>query len=356
MADGWNMFRNGPTGVGTDSLSFEPPVDLAWVSKFKGRLYATPIINNGLGVMPGLDKKIHLFDPETGKISGRIKTKSSSSSTPAIAENLLYIASEKGDGRLRCINLKSGDVVWEKRLGDISAPIVLHDRSLFIGNYAGEFYCINRFTGDVNWLYKTGGPILGGAAANEERVFIGSSDASLYCFDLSDGKELWRYQTGGAVVSTPAIGRYCFFGSQDHNMYAVGINTGNEVWRFQTGGQIFSSPVIDGDAVYFGSNDRYFYSLSLISGYLRWEFMTDAIVNGAALVMSNAVIFGSGDKHVYFLDKRTGSELDRFETRSRVVSSPVYYRGRVYVACAENRLYCFEDQQLIPAENASVAP
>jgi outer membrane protein assembly factor BamB len=353
--DGWNMFRNGPTGYQDVTSTIRPPVSLIWGTKLKGRLHATPIVNGSLGVMPALDRRIYLFDPETGAKRGRIKTQSSSSSSPAVAENLLYVASESGDGRLRCFNINSGKTVWVQDLFDVSAPIVLHDRVLLIGNYVGEFYCINRYTGDINWSYRVSGPIVGGAAVADDKVIVGSSDGHLRCFNLDDGELVWEFGAGRAILSTPAIGEYCYVTSTDRHLYAIDLQTGDEVWRFETGGQVFSSPVLDNKAVYIGSNDGCLYSVSLDRGNLLWQFRTGAIVNSTPLVLSDAVVFGSGDSHIYFLDKLTGDEFYRFRTKSRIVSSPVYYRGRVYLACSERWLYCFGNEASESATNADIA-
>jgi outer membrane protein assembly factor BamB len=354
--DGWNMFRNDPAGYQDVTSTIRPPVSLIWGLKLKGRLYATPIVNGSLGVLPALDRRIYLFDPETGAKRGRIKARSSSSSSPAVAENLLYIASENGDGRLRCLNINSGKVVWVQDLSDVSAPIVLHGRALLIGNYAGEFYCFNRYTGDINWSYRTGGPIIGGAAAANGKVIVGSSDGYLRCFNFEDGELIWEFAADEAILSTPAIGEYCYVTSTDKRIYAIDIITGNEAWRFETGGQIFSSPVLDDEAVYFGSNDGCLYSISSYDGHLLWKFRTDAIVNGTPLVLSDAVVFGSGDSHVYFLDKHSGDEFYRFRTKSAIVSSPVYSRGRIYMACSDRWLYCFGSKAAEAAINADIAP
>jgi outer membrane protein assembly factor BamB len=340
-SDGWDMFRNGPSGFASTTHRLQQPVSLLWEKDFKGRLYASPVINNDLGIMPSLNGKVYIFDPSSGDGKGKIKLNSSSSSSPAIAENLMYVAAEKGDGRLRCINVNSGKVVWEFDLQDAAAPIVLHRRSALLGNHQGDFYCFNRFTGDVMWHYNTGGPILGAAAAADRKAFVGSTDGVLYCLRLDDGELLWKFHADEAIYTAPAIGRYCFVTSADRNLYALDPETGNEIWRFTTGGQVLSSPVFDDQSVYFGSNDRFLYRVSQENGELIWKFQTGAVVNSTPLVLADAVVFGSGDKHAYFVDRSSGKKIFSFECKSRIVSSPVYCRDRVYVACTEKRLYCF---------------
>ncbi|MBU1471787.1 MAG: PQQ-binding-like beta-propeller repeat protein [candidate division Zixibacteria bacterium] len=352
--DGWDMFRDNPAGVADSNISLRNINALIWSRKSKGQIYASPVINDGLGVIPALDRRIYLFDPATGDGIGKIKMNSSSSSSPALAENLLYVASEAGDGRLRCINITRGMEVWAMELGDVSAPIILHDRTLFVGNYGGDFYSINRFTGDVNWTHRTGGLIRGGAAVADGRVYVGSTDGYLYCLDIDSGDVAWKFRAESAIFTTPALSNLCFVTTFDGLLFALDPASGDEVWRFQTEGNVFSSPVADGEAVYFGSNDGNLYSLSSRDGFVLWRFQTESIVTATPLVSSDAVVIGSSDANVYFIDKGTGREFFSYTTSSRIESSPVYYDGMVFIASADRHLYCFG--QSGTAMSARIAP
>ncbi len=352
---GWDMFRNSTDGCAVNA-SLRDVNTLLWSRKLKARVYATPVVNNGLGVIPGLDKKIYLFNPDNGKGIGRIKTKSSSSSSPAICENLLYIASEKDDGRLRCINLTNGLLVWERKLGDLSAPLILHDMSLLVGNYEGEFYSINRFTGETEWSYSTDGPIKGGAAALDGKVLIGSADGKLYCFDSATGDLYWSFETEGAIFSSPAMdATACYVTSFGGVMHAVDLASGQELWSYETSANVFGSPVIDQSAVYFGANDGGFYALSKLDGSLIWTYQTETIISSTPLVGRDAVLFGAGDGMVYVLDKVDGSKLFEYQTGSRIKSSPALYDGKVYVVTTEKKLFCFGSQPKVADNRATSA-
>ncbi len=352
-ADGWDMFRNSTDGNAFDTTLGDVNT-LLWSRKISTRAYGTPVVNNGLGVIPGVDRRILLFDPENGKGIGKIKIKSSSSSSPAICENLLYVASEKGDGRLRCINLTNGRLVWERQLGDISAPLILDEGSLLIGNYRGEFYSINRFTGEIEWSYSTDGAIRGGAAVFGGKALVGSSDGKLYCFDSSTGDSLWSFDSGAAILSSPAVdSAACYVTSFDGILHAISIKTGEELWRFRTLASLLSSPVIDRSAVYFGANDGGFYALSKDDGLLIWLFQTETIINSTPLVGSDAVMFADGDGTVYLLDKFAGGKLFEYKTGFSIRSSPVFYRGKVYVVTTEKKMFCFGSQPVSVSANSA---
>jgi outer membrane protein assembly factor BamB len=356
QSDGWDMFRNDVSGAMQADVSLRDVDKLLWSTKMKAKMYASPIVNDGLGVMPALDKRVYFFDPHTGESRGKIKTESSSSSSPALAENLLYIASEEGDGRLRCINVTRGKQVWAMDLGDVSAPIIIHDRTLFVGNYGGEFFSINRFTGELNWKHKTGGPIRGGAAVSGDDVFIGSTDGYLYCLSSDSGDVVWRFDVGSAIFTSPAVGNLCYITTFGGYLVAVDPTSGAKTWEFKTHGSIFSSPVVDDNSVFFGSNDGSLYCVSTADGSMIWRFQTESIVVSTPLVSSDAVIFGGCDARVYFLDKAIGKEFFSYDTSSRIESSPVCYDGMVYVASTDRHIYCFGQSGTDTAISARTEP
>jgi outer membrane protein assembly factor BamB len=379
--NGMEMFRNEPLldvyCAEIDSLYWEADVD--------GRVYATPVVCNGIGILPRLDKKVHVFAPKTGKGIDNIKAKSSNSSSPAICDNLLYIAEEDEEGRLRCINLTNGKLAWSRELGDISAPLIVHDRAVYAGNHAGVFYSVNRFTGEIQWSFETGAAIMGGCATLRDRVIVGSTDGKIYCFSDLEGNLLWTFDAGSAIYTTPAVsyspgvrltenggrdestlegrnppssGPYrkssCYVATYGGTLIEIDARRGIETWRFETGGSIFSTPVIDRRLVYFGSNDGNFYALDSKRREVLWSLDVGSIVSCAPLVTADAVAFGTGEGEFLIVDKYDGSLLYGFQARSRIKASPVYYEGRIYVACTDRRLYCFGESMPDTLQSAQV--
>jgi len=351
VRDGWDMFRNSEQGQSHDTISIGQPMELLWRKEFGGRIYGSPVINNGLGVLPALDKRLYYFNPETGSEIGSFKMDASVGASPSISENLLYVAEEKTDGRVRCININSGREVWVRRLGDVSSPIVISDRLVFVGNYRGTFFCLNSLTGEINWVIETNSPIRGGAAVSEDCVYFGSTNGFAYCVNLTDGSVKWKFETERAIHTSPAVSTVCYITSTDGNLYALDAATGDLLWKFATDGQIFSSPIASHEAAYFGSNDGRLYSISR-AGRLIWQFDAGSIINSTPLVTSGSVVVGTGDGRIVFLERSTGEIMKEFVAKSGVRSTPVYYNGKVYVACTEKRLYCFGQPDSSRAEMA----
>ncbi|MFL6121446.1 PQQ-binding-like beta-propeller repeat protein [Actinophytocola sp.] len=103
-----------------------------------------------------------------------------------------------------------------------------------------------------------------------------------------------------------------------------------------------SEPAVVGDTIYFGGSDGRFYARDARTGAARWEFDLHSVDpegrviawDGPA-VSYGKVYFGDARGYFYALDARTGAL--RWSTRidahpaATVTSSPIVYRGRVYV-------------------------
>jgi polyvinyl alcohol dehydrogenase (cytochrome) len=103
-----------------------------------------------------------------------------------------------------------------------------------------------------------------------------------------------------------------------------------------------SAPAVVGDTIYFGGSDGKFYARNARTGAAKWEFdLTSVDPAGFAVawdgpaVANGTVYFGDARGYFYALDARTGAL--KWSTRidahpfATVTSSPIVYKGRVYV-------------------------
>lgn len=103
-----------------------------------------------------------------------------------------------------------------------------------------------------------------------------------------------------------------------------------------------SEPAVVGDTIYFGGSDGKFYARNAKTGAAKWEFdLTSVDPEGRSVVWDGPavsdgkVFFGDARGYLYALDARTGAL--RWSTRidtnpwATVTSSPIVYKGRVYV-------------------------
>jgi orotate phosphoribosyltransferase len=181
-------------------------------------------------------------------------------STPAIDDARLYFGSD--DGTFRALNLGSGAVEWEFRVGPhpfgkgiISSP-ALYEECVYFGAYDGTMYALERQSGKKRWVYNDADWIGSSPALAEDLglLFIGlefglwKKRGGIAALDLRTGKEMWRDRTPSLTHGTPLyIREECLvvLGSNDGVVYAYDAKTGERRWVYQTNGDIKTAPAYD---------------------------------------------------------------------------------------------------------------
>jgi outer membrane protein assembly factor BamB len=369
---GWESFRGNNENTGYVPQSLETPNKLLWSLETKGHLKSSPVIGKGILFIGSLDKKILFVDALSGKNLGIHKTSSSISSSPCIRDTILYFAEDKGDETFLALNLLTGDLLWKKKLGDISSSPQIDQDKIFIGSNSGLLWAFNRESGEKIWEFKTEDAVLSTPATDGKILCFGSGDDNLYALDKDNGELKWKFKAEGSIYSSPAIkvenpalrqaqggeqsrttngmnrmvhtnggDDKVFFGSVDGYLYALKIEDGSLIWKFKTDGDIYSSPAVAESLVYIGSNDYFMYAVDLSTGKLRWKFETGGAIHSSPIAVGDKLFFGSYDGSFYVLDRFSGKLLWNYQTKGMISSSPAYYDGKIYIASEDGYLYCF---------------
>ncbi len=204
-----------------------------------------------------------------------------------------------GDERLRCIDLNSGKVLWEKlesieyqdlygyEAGPRSSPLIHKDRVITYG-VTGKLVCRRAKDGQKLWSVDTSlaygvvqnffgvgaAPLVfedlvivmvGGSPPEDQAIPPGqldrviSSGSALVAFDLKSGKERWKSGDDLASYSSP---RPIKLGTRNgillfarNGLIAVDARSGEELWRFDHRASILESvngmmPVVKDDRVF----------------------------------------------------------------------------------------------------------
>ncbi|KYK22487.1 hypothetical protein AYK24_02105 [Thermoplasmatales archaeon SG8-52-4] len=78
-----------------------------------------------------------------------------------------------------------------------------------------------------------------------------------------------------------------------------------------------------------------------------WSYNTNNIISSSPAVSNGKVFIGCADKKLYCFEMMNGSILWNFTTSGKISSSPAVYNGRVYVGSQDSIFYCLD------AENGS---
>ncbi|XP_053314643.1 beta-alanine-activating enzyme [Spea bombifrons] len=200
----------------------------------------------------------------------------------------VYIGSHSH--RVQALDLLSGQVVWERVLGDrieSSASLSKCGNFVLIGCYDGSLYSLNRHDGETHWIFTTEDAIKSSPTVDplSGLTYVGSHDHHLYALDIDAKQCIWKsYCGGGAVFSSPCISStpyHVYAATLGGLLMAVNPATGDSIWTFVCGKPLFASPQCNQDHVFIGCVDESFYCLSH-AGEKVWNVRTSGPIFSSA--------------------------------------------------------------------------
>jgi outer membrane protein assembly factor BamB len=264
----------------------------------------------------------------TGKRAWRFVSRRCVAASPAVADGRVYMtflnhppcnASRVRDGEVIAFAAGSGKVVWRRTIGPSeSSPLVVGD-TVYLGDWRGVVYALDRRTGRTRWTFRTDGEVKGAPALAGGTIYVGSYDSHVYALSARTGRLRWkasaqqRLGSRGTFYATPAIayGRV-YIGATDGKMYSFGAGTGKLRWSYGTGGYVYGSAAVWKQRILVGSYSGWFYAFDAATGAVRWRFHANGPISGSATVVNGIVYFATLKRRTYGLDVRTGRAVWTF--------------------------------------------
>jgi serine/threonine protein kinase len=235
---------------------------VVWTYYADGPIRSSPRISDRHVFFGSDDSNLHIVNAMTGRRALRMDLGAPIRSTPLVYGEYVYVGTENGD--FFCIDFQ-GRIKWRARAkrGITSSPSVADD-IIYYGSIDGFMYAMDVETGWGVWRFRMMKGTVSSPTINENYVYFGSADEHIYCIDTRTSKEIWRYKTDHQISSSPYIHHEVLFcGGVDNNMYCLDRKTGNLIWKFPTGDPITGSPIVHDDQLFFGSCDHKLYAVKL---------------------------------------------------------------------------------------------
>jgi eukaryotic-like serine/threonine-protein kinase len=310
--DSWTSFRNGPQQLGIAEGTLPENLELLWEH------------------------------PAPDGVSG----------TAAIAGGRTYVGTI--GGKLLCLELRTGKVVWEYRslksedpnafLPGFQTPVTLTDELVLAGDEDGTLHAVDRETGRQRWSVPTDGEVVGGATVIDDRVIFGSHAQRLFCRKLSDGSPVWEADTQGPVNGSPAIGNGQTFvtGCDQPVLRVLDVETGDELTTIDLEGLLIATPALKDSKLYFGTSDGIVFAVDARQRSIEWKYSDEDRkfeIHSSPAVTDELVIIGSRNKRLHAVNRKTGQPEWTFATRGGIDSSPVVAGERVYFGSKDKAVY-----------------
>lgn len=297
-----------------------------WVSKVEEQVLASGALGGGLFMIGADDNTFRAFDQETGAVRWEFKAgEFTGGATVGEEEGVVYVGSSKP--ALHAYFLNGTRWFDFKTTKNVASTPALDATGVYFGDDGGNFFKLNRATGEKSWAVKFESNIRSPARLDADGIFIGIGDP-----DGSKSGEIIRLDYNGQVI-----------------------------WRSRCGqearqkcGSCWTSPAVVGEVVIAGcgldsKNIGDIWGLNKATGALRWRYKAenDCQTSSPVVVGSDAVIIGCIDSNLYAIKASDGAELWRWATPGRegIWATPALDdQGNIYVGSHDKFMYALSPQ------------
>jgi outer membrane protein assembly factor BamB len=346
------------------NIALAPPFRRLWTFKAQSLVEFPPVVGYGRLFFANNEGTLFAIGAKNGKRAWKYESHRCLAASPALDRHVVYEAfmnfppcnrppSSSLTGQVIAFAVGSGRILWKRTIGPSeSSPLVAGD-SVYVGDWDGRVWALNRATGKTRWVTKLRAQVKGGVALSGGRVYIGDYSGHVYALNARSGRVVWeanvqpRFGSAGNFYATPtlAYGRV-YIGATDGKMYSFGATTGELRWSQSTGGYVYSSAAAWRKRVFVGSYSQNFYSMDAATGRILWQFQADGPISGSSTVLAGRVYFATLKGTTYALNARTGRKLWTYPDGK--YSPVVADSDRLYLT-GYTRVYGLEQRRATPA-------
>jgi outer membrane protein assembly factor BamB len=314
---------------------------------------------------------------------------------PVVLNGQVFVGT--ADGTVFCLNAHGASarqafgvsdtrrVAWTFQAGDaVNSPVAVHRDRVVFGASDGRVHCVDLKSGAERWSLDSGATeprsftLFTRPTFAAGRVYIGDACKRLLCIDAETGVLLWTAEASDWMRAAPVVrGGLIFAATLDGRVHCL-LDRGEAaevVWIRPTGPHpVFADPVeADGRLLVTNAN-LWMFCLDAGNGETVWrrrlleqttidgkQFVADKLAGGGfhqskPTTAEGKVFIGTPSRFVFAIDHASGREVWRFELGGAVSGSPTYAAGRIFVGQqgGEEHFYCLDAETGLLAWKQSV--
>ncbi|MGB6528427.1 MAG: PQQ-binding-like beta-propeller repeat protein, partial [Candidatus Nitrosopolaris sp.] len=269
--DSWKMFRGSAMRTGVSASRIPRKPSLLWIKEV-GPTVSSPVFVNGTIYVSTITGRIFALNLSEKKIKWHLYVGSPIVSSPLIYNGILVAATYDSwikDTSFTGKNFLLGIDSNYEIPGDVfSSPCLVggNGMTVVVGSMDKFIYAIEIKSGNILWMFETGGEVWSSPSYNGNEIFIGSDDGFLYCMDI-DGKLIWKSKLNEKIrSSSPCLSfdddqssHSLFIGTYNGGMFCLNQSTGGIKWNKEILKPVMASPATIKDKVFFATSGKRIY-------------------------------------------------------------------------------------------------
>lgn len=279
---------------------------------------APAVCGTALAGVGGGQGELIALDLTTGEERWQVPLGGAVRGAPVVDNLRVYAAA--GDGRLYCLDLRKGRVLWSRpvfeRPTEVPAsPLIVREKGVLQAIVVATCGNVNR-------------PLPGRVVALDE-----------------GGRILWDEEAGGHARGTPVAARGQVYVAAYRDLPSAGVLTafdlrsGRPVWSFVIQAppgerrryNLSASPLYHRGTLYVGSLNHRLYALDAETGAVRWEIASDGGIAAAPAWAEGLLIVGDNGGKVYAIEPERRAVVWTLDLGAPVLTDPLVEQGLLAV-------------------------
>lgn len=186
---------------------------------------------------------------------------------PCVSDKVLHLESERenqnGNYPVTAVSAAEGSERWR-----FSVPVdepfvptgaVASDDLVYITEYGGWLYAVDRVDGTERWRYSTDGETRNRPVVVDDSVYLASMDGNIHAVDATSGDRLWKQAVPPRtrIAAGNRQGLIVRGGNDEESQhFSAYTPDGTELWSFSYEG-LLTQPAVDGTEVIVGTKTGY---------------------------------------------------------------------------------------------------
>jgi outer membrane protein assembly factor BamB len=295
-------------------IKLRPPFRVVWKRNLGGLIEFPAVTWNGVAYVTNIHGVLRALSMSSGKVLWERRIGTLSATSPAIdPDRGVLVVTTMSPGYVNVVSMKTGHVRWRYYTGRAEPSPVVRNGVAYFAAANGNVYALDLDTRRPRWVFHGGVKITSSPALVGDRLFVGDYAGRVFALNARTGARLWTGSAGGRVYGTVAVaGGRVFAPSVFSGLSALSARTGRLLWRIPTGAYLYSSPAAYKGRVYFGSYTGRVYCASASSGRILWTGSAGGAVSGAVQVVAGVVYAASFGSRITAWHWRSGRPLWSF--------------------------------------------
>ncbi|MFP4144491.1 MAG: PQQ-binding-like beta-propeller repeat protein [Phycisphaeraceae bacterium] len=276
----------------------------------------------------------------------------------------VIVAVEEPSHIVSGISTRTGEILWQQRLGDLNQPMYepvrIDDRIMLNSN--NHLFTLQAGNGELLALDELRHVASTGPVVADGLLVFGAINGRVWAQDVTTTAVRWQYMLTARILAQPQFTDKRIFAADANGVYALWYAVTRELlWRARTFGAVVAEPAIDELTAYLPSVDQTLYAVDLRRGQDRWRYYTEVPLTISPLLAGETLYLPLPGEAVAALDAQTGEEkwkLDMPLTPVTVVDDELilYNRNKLVAVSTETGRVLAETPTAMTVEDVLLGP